>query len=348
MMAESARAEAGGRLALVVGSNRATRAEARALGWTLTTLGWSVAPILLGSPVSQRVLAGRIAATRADVALIRDDQATRLELATWRRLEAVGIPIVGGGAALAALGASAGLAGRARLLTMLRAAGLPTPSWLRPSPRAELVFDLDTSASSATAWLVRRASSEDPLADAGDPEPCRNLERAYEMVARWGGDWLIEEFIEGREFQIAWSPEASSERLWTVGELVHHQLQAHPDAWSQPGPWALRTQRARRFPGALEDRSSRWICPAVVEDDQARMLKRLTEAAARAVGCVDPALVTIRWDRSGHPRVVGVDLRPDLGPGSVWARLVRASGLSYRSALSRLLNRRRGANRHAA
>ena len=347
MMAESARAEAGGHLALVVGSSRPARAEARALGWVLTTMGWRVTPISLSSSVSQRVLAGRIAASGAEVALIRDDRDTRLDLATWRRLETLGLPILGGGAALAALGVSAGLAGRARLLTMLNRAGVPTPVWLQPGPGAERVFE--TGACPETAWLVRRgASPGDHLDDAGDPEPCRDLERAYETVARRGGAWLIEELIEGREFQVAWSPEESPDHPGTIGEWVHLPPDLHARVSNRPRPWSLRTQRARRFPGALEDRSSRWVCPAPLDDSPAQMLRRLTETAPRALGCVDLALVTIRWDSHGHPRVVGVDSRPGLGPGSQWARLIRAAGLGYSSTQNRLLARRLRASRRAA
>lgn len=139
---------------------------------------------------------------------------------------------------------------------------------------------------------------------------------------------LIEEFIPGREFNVA---------LW--GNPVDVLPLAEIDFSDFEDPLS----RIVAFDAKWEESSFAYhhtpaICPARVDQPTAR---RITAAALRAwevIGCRGYARVDLRVREDGTPFVIEVNCNPDISPDVGFHNTVKAAGLSYRDMVVRILD----------
>lgn len=141
------------------------------------------------------------------------------------------------------------------------------------------------------------------------------LLRTYEQPV------LVEEYIDGREFNVAVLDNPELQAL-PVSEIDFSGMPAAaPRICSYEAKW-------------FEDHEYYThtvpICPAKINEETRAKLQTTALAAFRATGCRDYARVDFRMDGAGNPAILEVNPNPDISLNAGYARALKAFGLDYK------------------
>ncbi|MET4328636.1 D-alanine-D-alanine ligase [Bradyrhizobium sp. i1.15.2] len=154
-------------------------------------------------------------------------------------------------------------------------------------------------------------------------EPARLRHAVEEIVANYGQDALVEEYIEGREIWVALLGNGEPEVLPFV-ELDFGDRETRLMTWEDKAHLAVAAPRR--------------ICPARIESKLARVLRAISVSTFRACLCRDYARVDLRIDRSGQPFVLEINSMAALGMRSAYVQAATTGGLSFSSLVNRILD----------
>ena len=192
----------------------------------------------------------------------------------------------------------------------LRDQGIPTPRWVLadgPSFRGlrQVRFPaiVKPRHEDASVGIDRRSVVRSPRALA---------ERVRYVTARWRQEALVEEYVDGREFNVA----LLGGRVLAISEI---KFSISPRIVTYDAKWK---------PGSREDRGTTPVCPSSAP----KRVRGIAVNAAAALGCTGP----VRVDLRDH-HVIDINPNPDLSRGAGFARCARAAGMDYESLLEELI-----------
>lgn len=311
-----ARGEASDRI-----SEEGAEKEAHAVRDVLARLGHRVCLVPLGNDVVTFAEALRAARPAAVFNLCEGFWGeSRREMHVAALFELLGVPCTG--SAPLCLGLSQD---KARTKDLLSAHSLPTPRYVlvRPGehfPKTKsLVYPLIVKPRFEDASLG--ITSESIVDDEkGLTRRIRYIHETYRQGA------LVEEFIEGREFNAAVLGNAPMEAL-PVSEIVFRtglkrSIVSYDGKWLEDSAEYARTEP---------------VCPAPLKGKEELLVKDVTLRACKLLDCRDYARVDIRL-RDGVPYILEVNANPDLSPDAGLARSAAAAGLDYPRLIDRILN----------
>ncbi len=136
---------------------------------------------------------------------------------------------------------------------------------------------------------------------------------------------LVEEFIEGREINVAVIGNGPFEVL-PLSEIRFHSELVHPIV-SYEGKWLEQFQGYR---------GTQPVCPASIKGRDAMLLRDTALRACKLMECRDYARVDIRL-RDGVPYILEVNANPDISPDAGLARCAAVAGMSYPQLVRRIL-----------
>lgn len=144
---------------------------------------------------------------------------------------------------------------------------------------------------------------------------------------------LVEEFIEGREFNVALLAGADG-RLAPL-PISEVSLDAVP-----AGIPAILSYEAKWMPGSVAHAATPVRCPAALDETIARRVRQLALDASRAVGVSDYGRVDLRLrSRDQQPFVLEVNPNPDLSSDAGFMRASVASGRTMAATVQQILSR---------
>ena len=226
-------------------------------------------------------------------------------------LEWIGVPFTGSPHQTLCLGRSKHLT-----KTLLQGAGLPTPGFFvveeLPAPECPLEWPV----------IVKPAMQDSSVGlDQGSVVTNQHdlNERIASLLDAYGPPVLVEQFIRGREINVA-VIEAPDLRVLPPSEILF--TDADPDFWP------IVTYDAKWKPGSRDYESTPPLYPATVSP---RLCEKLTDLAGRAfrlLGCRDYARVDFRV-RAGKPYILEVNPNPDFSPMAGLAGGLISSGLTH-------------------
>lgn len=147
----------------------------------------------------------------------------------------------------------------------------------------------------------------------------RWIEETYRQPA------LIEEFIDGREFNQA----MYLDRVLPPGEIVFADELAPEER--------IVGWKAKWDSGSAEDRATVNRTPGVMDDTLRRDLADLCRKAADVLSIRGYCRMDIRQRPTGELCIVDINPNPDIGPGSGFRKALTAAGIAFRDFLEELM-----------
>jgi D-alanine-D-alanine ligase len=160
-------------------------------------------------------------------------------------------------------------------------------------------------------------------------DEARLAERVAHVIEKYAQEALVEEFLGGREFNVAVlgnGTAADPYRAFPPAELVYRNRR-----------WRICSFESKWDPGHPSYAEIAPQCPAEVSDDLRTRLAALTIECARVFGLCGYSRVDFRTDGKGKLFVLEVNPNPDISPDAGLARAARAEGLSYEALLLEIL-----------
>ena len=157
----------------------------------------------------------------------------------------------------------------------------------------------------------------------------KQLEKQAAKVCKlFGGEALVEEYIDGRELNATVMGNDKAVVL-PVSEIVYTLPQGKPRILTFAAKWEPQSEYYR---GSVH------VCPAEIEVKVKHNAAEIALAAFKSCGCSGYARVDFRQAASGDLAVIDINPNPDISLTSGAARQAKASGLSYPQFIERIIN----------
>jgi D-alanine-D-alanine ligase len=204
-----------------------------------------------------------------------------------------------------------------RTKILLKGAGLPTP-------RFQVVESLPCPICELQWPVMVKLAAEDASIGIDQQSVVNNQEalvkRVKALFQRYHQPVLIEEFIDGREFNVA-IIENPGICVLPISEIVFSR---------QPGiRWNIVTYDAKWLPNSAADRATTPHCPADIPQALAEQLQALATRAFRLLGCRDYARIDFRVSHANEPFVLEINPNPDFHPTAGLAPSLRIANLDH-------------------
>lgn len=206
---------------------------------------------------------------------------------------------------------------------MMRAMGLPTPDWSEPPAWDGL---------SSGRWIVKCADEDASLGldDGAVVEAAAVPARAEACVARYGGTWFAERFIDGREFNITIIEKDGAPHVLPMAEMTFQAWPAaRPRIVGYDAKWddtSFASRQTVRVFGVEQN-----------EPGLARQLRILCEEVWALFHCRGAARVDFRVDEEGQPQILEINPNPGIAPDAGIVAAAKQAGLSYADLIEGLV-----------
>lgn len=158
---------------------------------------------------------------------------------------------------------------------------------------------------------------------ANDIDEVRN--RLKFLFKTYKQDVLIEEYIDGREFNVA----ILGDKALPISEIDFTGLPEElPKIVTYEGKWSAESTYYKY---------TKPVCPAVLNNKIRQKIESVALEAYKTLGCRDYARVDIRLSKNNTPYVIEINPNPDISSDSGFARAIAAAGISYAEFLNTLI-----------
>jgi D-alanine-D-alanine ligase len=201
---------------------------------------------------------------------------------------------------------------------LLSGAGLPTPEFFaiddRTSPREN-----------SLGWpVIVKPATQDGSVGIDQTSVCTDQvqlnDRVEYLLDQYGPPVMVQEFIQGREFNVALI-EAGKLQALPISEILFTE--------TEPGYWPIITYDAKWKPGSREFEATPPAYQADITQRLADKLSRLSKKAFRVLGCQDYARIDFRVKPNGRPYILEVNPNPDFDPQAGLAGGLATIGLTH-------------------
>jgi D-alanine-D-alanine ligase len=229
-------------------------------------------------------------------------------------LDLLGIPYTGSGPDTLALALR-----KARTKEILVARGIATPRWKTVAPGAEWRGGLRLP-------VIVKPEREDASLGLWSDSVAYRPESVPALVARIHAELrspaLVEEFIDGREFNVAFL----GARALPLSEIE----------FTGDGP-RIVSYEAKWTPDSDEYRTTTPRCPANLNPEIAERIVAVARSAYEALEVRDYGRVDLRMNPAGEVYVLEVNPNPDISPDAGIVRSAKAAGLDYTGFVREIL-----------
>ena len=290
-----------------------TLLEARAIATTVRGLGFAptIVPVSLDLAALERTLAELAPAVVFNLVESLEGRGRLVDVVP-ALLESRAIPFTGCSASAIGLTSDKPLAKR-----LLSDAGIATPAAFGEG-------------ATGGEWIVKSVWEHSSLGlddDSVVDAACvaQTIERRR---AQHGGDWFAEQFIPGRELNVALLAEPAGARVLPVAEMRFDGFPASkPRIVGYAAKWDTASVEYRHTTRSF-----------AVEAELAARVARIALDCWDLFGLRGYARVDLRVDERGEPCVLEVNANPCLSPDAGYAAALAEAGIEYSAALERVID----------
>ncbi len=293
--------------------------EVRPVYRALSELGHSVTKVPLRPPLEQ--VREKLKTIRAELVFNLFEGFEGLpqtEAVVAGMLCELGIPFTGNPPSTLALALD-----KAKAKAILESDGLRTPRYQSLSPENLDLFHLNFP-------CIVKPLGEDAshgLSEESVVNDLAQLEKQVTKISQLFGGTLVEEFLEGREFNVTVLGNKEPFVL-PVAEMVYYLPPELPKLLTFAAKWQEES---------LYYKGTRATCPAEIGEQERQQISQTAFDAFKLLDCRGYARVDMRMDAEGVPNVLEVNPNPDISPGYGAARQAKAAGLTYNQFIEKIV-----------
>jgi D-alanine-D-alanine ligase len=155
------------------------------------------------------------------------------------------------------------------------------------------------------------------------------LSRQVNLVSsNYGGQALVEEFIEGREFNATVLGNVEYSVL-PIGEITYNLPPDKPRILTFAAKWEQNS---------IYYKSTPVVCPAKIDNAEKEKIGKVAQAAFKVIIGRGYARVDMRLDSLGKVNVIEVNPNPDISPNTGAARQAKAAGMTYAQFIEKIIS----------
>ncbi|HTX98705.1 MAG TPA: ATP-grasp domain-containing protein [Bacteroidota bacterium] len=180
--------------------------------------------------------------------------------------------------------------------------------------------------------MIVKPSSEDASVGIEDSSvvesPAELRRRVQYVIEEYDQPALVEEFIDGRELNVAI---LGSRRplVLPISEIDFSGLKENMRK--------IVTYEAKWMHGTIAYDGTKGVCPAQLPSRLEAEMKAIALRCFHIVGCRDYARVDFRLSKAGVPYVLEVNPNPDISDDAGFARSARTYGFTYPEAIGKIV-----------
>ena len=155
------------------------------------------------------------------------------------------------------------------------------------------------------------------------------LSRQVNLVClNYGGQALVEEFIDGREFNAT-----------VLGNMLHNVLPISEITYTlPPDKPRILTFAAKWEQNSIYYKGTPVVCPAKIDDAEKEKIGNVALAAFQIIIGRGYARVDMRLDSQGRVNVIEINPNPDIAPNTGAARQAKAAGMTYAQFIEKIIS----------
>jgi D-alanine-D-alanine ligase len=205
----------------------------------------------------------------------------------------------------------------------LKKAGINNPGGYSPSQSDKLI--------PGNTYIIKPIWEDGSLGITGESVFIFTPEYKEKLKSYKDTHWIIEDFIDGREFNIRVLPGENGPEVMPPAEMVFHNFESHmPKIVDFRAKWEEGTfeyeNTIREFPGEK-------LNPLLRDRIMSSALK-----CWHVFGLKGYARVDMRIDKNDNPYVIEVNANPCLSPDSGLVAATIAAGIPFTEVLKRVIN----------
>jgi D-alanine-D-alanine ligase len=206
---------------------------------------------------------------------------------------------------------------------ILRSTGINTPDYVTVYPFSEF----SSNDFNLRFPVIMKLANEDASIGISElsvvNDPGELISHLDFLFATYRQPVIIEEYIDGREFNVA----ILGDEVLPVSEIEFHLPPELPKIVTYDGKW---------IEGSLYYKSTVPKCPAILGSRLKKSIESVALKAYKALNCRDYARVDIRIDKDKVPYVIEVNPNPDISTDSGFVRAASAAGITFSELLYKI------------
>ena len=208
---------------------------------------------------------------------------------------------------------------------LLRGAGLPTADFM-------VVSELPVPPCNLEWPVIVKPAQQDASVGLDQESVCTDQEqleqRVQYVLETYGAPVLVEEFIHGREFNVA-LVELPDLQYLPPSDIVFPE--------ERPGCWPILTYDGKWKPESSDYEITPPKFPADISPRLAERLGNIAMQAYRLLGCKDYARVDFRMKPNGKPFILEVNPNPEISPDAGFAGCLGSAKIAHQDFIVRLI-----------
>lgn len=247
------------------------------------------------------------------------DGCPETEAIVTNMLSGVGLPYTGCSSTAIALALD-----KAKAKAIMEASGISTPRYQVVSPETPSEFHLSYP-------CIVKPCGEDASHGLSQDSVVHDYDSLQKQVTRmsqlFGGRALVEEFIEGREFNATVLSNGEATVL-PISEIVYSLPPSMPRVLTFAAKWEL---------DSVYSQHTKPVCPAQIGTGEQAQIIETALAAFRLLIGHGYARVDMRLDAQDKVNVLEVNPNPDISPGTGAARQAKAASMTYSQFIEKII-----------